>query len=155
MVTKKQRQRALARQKWERQRSRRAVHRARVRRRSVVAGAVVGVLAVAAAVYGISLLFKDDSKAHAAPMQSQGACTSAAPAWAEYLECGDLTGSGGSRPGYNIGNENDRPTLGSGRLVMADGADRSGSRSSITTGDTPTFDHSVTVFARSAQGSTS
>jgi peptidyl-prolyl cis-trans isomerase B (cyclophilin B) len=70
VVTKKQRARQLARQKWERQQARRAQRRSRARRRAIIAGAVVGVLAVGGGGYGISLLAQDDPQANAAPTPS-------------------------------------------------------------------------------------
>jgi peptidyl-prolyl cis-trans isomerase B (cyclophilin B) len=81
-------------------------------------------------------------------------CTglAAKPAPARYLECGDLTGSGASGPGYIFGNENDKPKLGPGWLVMADGENRNGSRFAITYGDTSTFDQPVTVFGKVTAG---
>lgn len=242
VVTKKQRQRQLARDKWQRQQNRRATRHTRARRRGIVAAAVVGVLAVAAGGYGISLLFRSDDAANAASAPSAtptasptpsatpvvaprptkaGACTYVAqpgndqvpvgmpaataatkdaratiktdhgtitvdllgtkascavnsftyladkhafdktacaglgvsPAPARYLECGDLTGSGASGPGYVFGNENDgKKSIGPGWLVMADGKNRNGSRFYITYGDSSTFDHPVTVFGRVSKG---
>jgi len=67
VVTKRQRQRLLARQKWERQQARRATRRVTAKRRGIVAAAVVGVLVVGAGGYGISQLFKGDDQANAAP----------------------------------------------------------------------------------------
>ena len=76
-----------------------------------------------------------------------------APARERYLECGDLTGSGASGPGYVFGNENDdKASLGEGWLVMAGDENRNGSRFRITTGDTSTFDHPVTVFGKVTGG---
>jgi peptidyl-prolyl cis-trans isomerase B (cyclophilin B) len=81
-------------------------------------------------------------------------CTGLAvePAKGRYLECGDLTGSGASGPGYVFGNENDKQTVGPGWLVMADGENRNGSRFAITYGDTSTFDQPVTVFGKVTAG---
>jgi peptidyl-prolyl cis-trans isomerase B (cyclophilin B) len=70
VVTKKQRARKLAREKWERQEFRRAERRRRARRRAIIAGAVAGILAVSAGGYGITLLVKDDRPASAAPTPS-------------------------------------------------------------------------------------
>ncbi|HZC26908.1 MAG TPA: peptidylprolyl isomerase [Actinopolymorphaceae bacterium] len=242
MVTKKQRQRQLARDKWQRQQTRRVTRRQRARRRGVVAAAVVGVLAVGAGGYGVSLLFRGHDAANAAPSPSAtttpsptpsatpvaaprptkaGECTyvtqpgddqlsvgipaataptkdahatiktdhgtitadllgtkascavnsftylagknaydktactglGISPAPARYLECGDLTGSGGSGPGYVFGNENDgKSSIGAGWLVMADGENRNGSRFYITYGDSSTFDHPMTVFGKVTKG---
>ena len=53
-----------------------------------------------------------------------------APAPRRYLECGDLTGSGASGPGYVFGNENDdKASLGEGWLVMAGDENRNGAGS--------------------------
>lgn len=51
MVTQEQRQRALAHAKWERQQQRRAADAARRRRISIIAGVIVGLLAVAGLVW--------------------------------------------------------------------------------------------------------
>ena len=50
-------------------------------------------------------------------------CTGLAvkPAPARYLECGDLTGSGGSGPGYIFGNENDDKSTVGARLARHGG----------------------------------
>lgn len=66
MVTKKQRQRHLARQKWERQRTRRVEHRRRARRTGIIVGTVVAVIAVIAGGVGLFLLLRDDKAPHAA-----------------------------------------------------------------------------------------
>ncbi|WP_020573692.1 peptidylprolyl isomerase [Actinopolymorpha alba] len=239
MVTKKQRQRQLARQKLVRQRARRLERRQRVRRRGVIAGVVLAVLAVIAGGYAVSLLFKGDKPASAAatptatPSASPsptatgaprptkaGECTyvaqegkdqksfglppakaplkdavatiktnqgtitadlfganagcavnsftflanknafdkttcdtlSTKPATAEYLGCGDVTASGGG-PGYIFGNENDgKKTFEPGWLVMAGAENHAGSRFFITSGDSSTFEHPVTVFGKVRDG---
>jgi peptidyl-prolyl cis-trans isomerase B (cyclophilin B) len=241
VVTKKQRQRQLARDKWERQQTRRSTRRLRARRRAVVAAAVVGVLAVGAGGYGIAQLVKGDDPANAASSPSatptpsatpsptlavaprptkagdctyvaqegddqkavgqpeataptknavatirtdhgtitadlfgekascavnsfaylagknaydKTACTGLAvsPSPSSYLECGDLTGSGSSGPGYVFGNENDKKSIGAGWLVMSGGENRNGSRFAITYGDSSTFDTPVTVFGKVTKG---
>lgn len=70
MVTKKQRERALARQKWERQEAKRAERRRKVKRRSIVGGAVVLVLAVAVGTTGIWWAVRDDPTANPTPTPS-------------------------------------------------------------------------------------
>lgn len=65
MVTRKQRQRQLAREKWERQQTRRVERQHRTKRRAQVAGAVVGVIAVVALVFAVVQLVKDDAPASA------------------------------------------------------------------------------------------
>ncbi|MBM7787913.1 peptidylprolyl isomerase [Tenggerimyces flavus] len=70
MVSRRQRQRQLAREKWERQQQARAVHRRKVRQRAIVIGAVVGVIAVIAGGYGVYLLVRDEPSEAATPTPS-------------------------------------------------------------------------------------
>lgn len=61
MVTKKQRQRTLARAKWERQQARRAGRTHRTRRGGLIGGIVVGVLVLGLLVWVLLALDGDDS----------------------------------------------------------------------------------------------
>lgn len=77
MVTKKQRERALARQRWERQQARRAERRRKMRRRSIIGGAVVLVLAVGFGSAGVWWAVRDDPTASTTPTPSASATTPA------------------------------------------------------------------------------
>jgi peptidyl-prolyl cis-trans isomerase B (cyclophilin B) len=63
VVTKKQRERALARQKWERQQARRVEQHRKAKRRGIIGGAVVLVLAVGFGTAGIWWVVRDDGTA--------------------------------------------------------------------------------------------
>ncbi|MCQ4082764.1 peptidylprolyl isomerase [Streptomyces sp. RB6PN25] len=82
MVSKEQRRRQLAREKYERQQQRRAQQRARARRRSIIAGAVVAVVvaAVAATYASVGLVGTKSSAAAASSTTPTAASpTSTAP----------------------------------------------------------------------------
>lgn len=61
MITEKQRRRALARAKWERQRARRTAAERRARVLQIIGGAAVGVVAVVLVGWGAVHVFTDDS----------------------------------------------------------------------------------------------
>jgi cyclophilin family peptidyl-prolyl cis-trans isomerase len=123
VVTKKQRQRQLARQKWVRQRTRQVEHRRRARRNGIIIGTVVAVIAVIAGGVGLFLLLRDDSSAHAAAVLTPGHDPGATP--------GRMVVAGAP-----------------GRVVVADGENRNDSGFVITYGDPFTIDHRVTAFGK-------
>lgn len=79
MVTKKQRQRQLAREKWERQQARKIERQRRTKRRAKVAGAVLGVVAVVALVFGVVQLVRDDAPAAASDDKKPSATPTPTP----------------------------------------------------------------------------
>ncbi|HEY6737732.1 MAG TPA: peptidylprolyl isomerase [Actinopolymorphaceae bacterium] len=249
MVSKKQRRRQLARQKWERQQARRAERARRLRRRGIIVGAVLGVALVILAGWGLIQMFGGDDTATAAQdspssrpsssptppaepstsaptatpaprpskageclyVERTGAdqksvglpprkpsiggsaqarletsagtitvaldgkaapcgvnsfaflaqknlydkttCTglTAEPADTRALECGDPTGSGAGGPGYIFASENTEAKVPAGKLVLADGGDRNGSRFMITYAPS-TFERPVTVIGTVESG---
>jgi peptidyl-prolyl cis-trans isomerase B (cyclophilin B) len=78
VVSRKQRQRQLARERWERQQQRRAERRRKMRQRAIIIGAVVGVVAVAAGGYGVYLLVRDEPSAAATPTPTPSVSSPAA-----------------------------------------------------------------------------
>lgn len=124
MVTKKQRQRQLARQKWERQRTRQVEHRRRARRNGIIIGTVVAVIAVIAGGVGLFLLLRDDRPAHAAAVRTP----------ADH--------DPGATPGRMV-------VAGTpGRMVVADGENRNDSGFVITYGDPFTIDQPATAYGK-------
>lgn len=93
MVSKQQRQRRLAREKFERRQERQALATAKRRRRNRIVGAITGVVVVAGAAAGTSIALAggdDDGKPAAAPLAQETVNTK--PTWCAQPQPGQPSG---------------------------------------------------------------
>jgi peptidyl-prolyl cis-trans isomerase B (cyclophilin B) len=117
VVSRKQRQRQLARERWERQQERRAERRRKTRQRAIIIGAVLGVVAVAAGGYGVFLLVREDPSAAATPtpspsVSSPAASPSTTPVAAPKPKAGECLYQGETGPDQKaVGLPPTKPTL--------------------------------------------